>query len=245
LIMSPLPLFSQTLAWLNHAANAGQRDAQALLHLIARADKHDQDVAKFVDSYSSTIAALCRRLEALELVAGLRHPVKDAETTESDSVSDIAQRIVWRWGGGQDWAKAFNAAPPAPEDLAADQAMAANLSALLVKECGLYSPGSSTHDLLQRAAAMLVNHGLPARSATPPDPTPKDAARPTFLDAIRLAEGCHDYSGGHSGAEGKAWHGAIDTVVDVLKRAAEGPWDSQTKAVFGVGAEPQAGEVKA
>jgi formylglycine-generating enzyme required for sulfatase activity len=64
--MSSLPLPSQTLAWLNHAANAGQRDAQALLHLIARADQHDQDVAKFVDSYSSTIAALCRRLEALE-----------------------------------------------------------------------------------------------------------------------------------------------------------------------------------
>jgi hypothetical protein len=64
--MTPLPLPSQTLAWLKHAADAGQRDAQALLHLIARADKRDQDVAKFVDSYSSTIAALCRRLEALE-----------------------------------------------------------------------------------------------------------------------------------------------------------------------------------
>jgi formylglycine-generating enzyme required for sulfatase activity len=64
--MSPLPLPSQTLAWLNHAANAGQRDAQALLHLIARADKHDQDVAVFVDSYTHTIAAICRRLEALE-----------------------------------------------------------------------------------------------------------------------------------------------------------------------------------
>jgi NTP pyrophosphatase (non-canonical NTP hydrolase) len=37
-----------------------------MLHLIARADKRDQDVAEFVDSYSKTIAALCRRLEALE-----------------------------------------------------------------------------------------------------------------------------------------------------------------------------------
>jgi hypothetical protein len=64
--MSPLSLPPQTLAWLNHAADAGQRDAQALLHLIARADKHDQDVAIFVDSYSKTIAALCRRLDALE-----------------------------------------------------------------------------------------------------------------------------------------------------------------------------------
>jgi hypothetical protein len=77
------------------------------------------------------------------------------------------------------------------------------------------------------------------RTATQPAPEP----HPTFLDAIRLAEGCHDYSGGHSGAEGEAWHGAIDTVVAVLERAAVGPWDSQTRAVFGVGSEAQAGEV--
>ena len=62
--------------------------------------------------------------------------------------------------------------PPAPEDLAIDQMMAANLSALLIKECGLHSPESSAHDLLQRAAAMLVNYGLPARSAIPPAPEP-------------------------------------------------------------------------
>jgi hypothetical protein len=67
--------------------------------------------------------------------------------------------------------------------------------------------------------------------------------RPTFQDAIKLAQGCHDYSGGHSGAEGKAWHGAIDTVVAALKRAAVGPWDSQTRAVYGVGVEAGAGEV--
>ncbi len=67
-----------------------------------------------------------------------------------------------------------------------------------------------------------------------------DAPRPTYLDAIRLAEGCHDYSGGYSGLEGDAWHNAIDTVVGVLKRAAVKPWDSQTRAVFGVGAEAQA-----
>jgi hypothetical protein len=71
----------------------------------------------------------------------------------------------------------------------------------------------------------------------------RDAAHPTLQDAIKLAEGCHDYSGGHSGAEGEAWHGAIDTVVAVLKKATDGPWDSQTMAVFGVGSEAQAGEV--
>jgi hypothetical protein len=79
----------------------------------------------------------------------------------------------------------------------------------------------------------------PSAPATPPAPEP----RPTFQDTIRLAEGCHDYSGGHSGAKGEAWHGAISTVVGVLKRAAVGPWDSQTRAVFGVGVEAQAGEV--
>jgi hypothetical protein len=66
---------------------------------------------------------------------------------------------------------------------------------------------------------------------------------PTFQDAIHLAEGCHDYSGGHSGTEGEAWHGAIGTVVAVLKRAAVGPWDSQTMVVYGVGAEAGVGEV--
>jgi hypothetical protein len=91
--MMPLPLPAQTLTWLTHAKQAGQRDAQVLLHLIARADKRDQDVAEFVDSYSKTIAALCRRLGALERRAGLRHPVED-DATESDSVADIAQRIT-------------------------------------------------------------------------------------------------------------------------------------------------------
>jgi len=66
LIMSLLPLPSQTLAWLKHAADAGQCEPLVLLHLIARADKRDQDVGVFVNSYSKTIAALCRRLDALE-----------------------------------------------------------------------------------------------------------------------------------------------------------------------------------
>jgi hypothetical protein len=70
-----------------------------------------------------------------------------------------------------------------------------------------------------------------------------DAARPTFQDAISLAEGCHDYSGGHSGTEGEAWHGAIDTVVAALKRAAIKPWDCQLKAVYGIGVEAHAGDV--
>jgi hypothetical protein len=64
--MSTLPLPSQSLARLQWWAESGDHEAKALLHLLDRADKHDQDVAVFVDSYSKTIAALCRRLEALE-----------------------------------------------------------------------------------------------------------------------------------------------------------------------------------
>jgi hypothetical protein len=71
--MSLLPLATQTLAWLKHAADNGQCESLALLHLIARADARDQDVAeflghysRFLGSYSKTIAALCRRMEALE-----------------------------------------------------------------------------------------------------------------------------------------------------------------------------------
>jgi hypothetical protein len=113
--MSLLPLPTQTLAWLKHAADSGQCEPLALLHLIARADARDQDVAVFVDSYSKTIAALCRRLEALERGAGLRHPVEDAEAAGSDSVADTAQRITdYAAKAGltvQDWARAFNAAP--------------------------------------------------------------------------------------------------------------------------------------
>jgi hypothetical protein len=117
--MTPIPPLSPgLLASLRTDAEDGWNIVLALLHLIARADKRDQDVAKFVDSYSSTVAALCRRLEALELVAGLRHPVEDAEATESDSIADAAQRITDYAAKAcmtvDDWANALNAAPPVP-----------------------------------------------------------------------------------------------------------------------------------
>jgi hypothetical protein len=87
----------------------------------------------------------------------------------------------------------YAATPPAPEDLAADQAMAANLSALLIRESCLHSPVSSTHDLLQRAAAMLVNYGLPARSATPPAPEPEEVAKAVqWLLSMRELAGEHN-----------------------------------------------------
>lgn len=97
--------------------------------------------------------------------------------------------------------------------------------------------GETLEMLRDMISASLARWGHPHAAAP--------ALVPTYLDAIRLAQGCHDYSGGHSGAESEAWHGAIDTVVNVLKRAAIRPWDSQTMAVFGVGAEAQAGEMEA
>ena len=110
--MTPLPLPSQSLARLQSRAEGGHDDARVLLHLIARADKRDQDVAAFVDSYSSTIAALCRRLEALERGANLRQQDEDAEAAESDSVADAAQRITdYAAKAGMtvdDWAATFN-----------------------------------------------------------------------------------------------------------------------------------------
>jgi hypothetical protein len=86
--MSTLP--ETTLTWLNHAAEVGQGDAQVMLHLIAEVDQRDQAGAEFMDCYSRTIAALCRRLEALERGANLQRRDEDAEAAESDSVADTA-----------------------------------------------------------------------------------------------------------------------------------------------------------
>jgi hypothetical protein len=241
-----------------------------LLHLIARADKRDQDVGVFVNSYSKTIAALCRRLEALERGAGLRHPVED-DATESDSVSDTAQRITDT--ATQIRREAVELATASALDHAVLIAFAlgrepwstwlrkggclesahCELSDLMlavlarwghstppapvpgeVAELVAYLRRHSSHPEARRAATLLQ------QQCAPPAPEPG----PTFQDAIKLAEGCHDYSGGHSGAEGEAWHGALDTVVGVLKKAADGPWDSQTMAVFGVGVEAGAGELE-
>jgi hypothetical protein len=79
-------LSETTLAHLRHYAAAGQHDDIAILHLLARADKRDQDVAKFVDSYAKTIAALCRRLEALE--RGAKDPPTPAAPVDDGPVAD-------------------------------------------------------------------------------------------------------------------------------------------------------------
>jgi ABC-type transporter Mla subunit MlaD len=103
--MTPLFLPSQTLARLRSRAEGGHDDARVLLYLIARADKRDQEVAKFVDSYSSTIAALCRRLEDLERGANdLPTPaapvddssVADALTVAEAALADVAEGEIGR-----------------------------------------------------------------------------------------------------------------------------------------------------
>jgi len=67
-----------------------------MLHLLNRADANDQDVAKFLNhyssflgSYSKNIAALCRRLEALERAAGLRHLTPDAPADDAPSAEAL------------------------------------------------------------------------------------------------------------------------------------------------------------
>jgi hypothetical protein len=288
--MTPLPLSSQTLAWLNHAADAGQRDAQVLLHLIARADAQDQWFAKFTDSYSRTIAALCRRLEALERGANDLTAAPDPVEPEIEvcETCDGEGTIDERLGGistsnpaatcpdcdGVGEPRRFHRHPPAgpvpaPE---ADPSHIDQLAAIIRRVDGNNSMGAAAlaEAILERyPLAFLVDQRLTSPACLVIDCLPeglldllksepgrnkactavvsieplRDAPGPTFQDAIRLAEGCHDYSGGHSGTEGEAWHGAIGTVVAVLKRAAVGPWDSQTMVVYGVGAEAGVGEV--
>ena len=203
--MTTLPLPSQTLAWLNHAADAGQRDAQTLLHLITRADKRDQDVAVFVDSYSKTIAALCRRLEALERGAGLRHPVEDAEAAQPDSVADTAQRITdYAAQAGltvQDWAKAFNAAPvprqaPAatPTSDAPTEVVDGPVADALTKAEAVLTrvgdEGFDMHDIDEAATVLAAirpvmrQHGIRTSEFPPAAPAPAPATptpRPTAL----------------------------------------------------------------
>ena len=92
----------------------------------------------------------------------------------------------------------------------------------------------------------LDTHWLPFNALPLPAPQAGDVQppHPTFLDAIRLAQGCHDYSGGHSGQQGEAFQDGVGTVVAVLKKAAVRPWDPQTMAVFAIGSAPQAGEAQ-
>jgi hypothetical protein len=261
--MTPLPLPSQTLAWLKHAADSGSRGAQALLHLLARADKRDRDVAEFVDSYSRTIAAICRRLEALERGAkdlpAPEAPADDGPVANALLQAEAARDALKAEPEGEGLSLQWTDNMPPSEACRYDHCIAETpFGRFLItwKSWKEYDDPTvdetpwgdryaafNSVDNAKAACQQGMNERL-ARCGTPATP-PAPEPGPTFQDAIRLAEGCHDYSGGHSGAEGEAWHGAIDTVVAALKKATDGPWDSQTRAVYGVGVEAQAGEVEA
>jgi hypothetical protein len=302
-----------------------------MLHLINRADQRDQGAAEFVDSYSKTIAAICRRLEALERGANDLPaapvddtPVANALLRAEAALADIAEGLpdlpvegfeLIEWSETRCAKKALAtirpvmkehgirtsefppavpapgenlATPPAPEPGEVGELLTNNgvfkgahgieglLSADAFWEQQPYGTrlyyGDGIADYLHRGvlrsvATLLQRLATPAYLVVgrPPEgfldllksqpgevqicsagvsiEPLGDAPHPTFQDAIRLAEGCHDYLGGYTGAEGEAWHGAIDTVVGVLKKAAVGPWDSQLKAVYGVGSEAQADEL--
>jgi len=165
--MGPLPLPARTLKWLAHAEQTGQSDAQVLLHLLNRADANDQDVAKFLNSYNATIAALCRRLDALERAAGLRHPNADAKGTQSDSVADAVQRITDHAAKAglenQDWARLFSAATVPRQALAATPTSAAStpLPAALVEIIGNEFP-LLPDGKVDETGARAVIHGVAA-----------------------------------------------------------------------------------
>ena len=60
-----------------------------------------------------------------------------------------------------------------------------------------------------------------------------------FGDALRIARGCHDYSGGHhTDGDYDAYHHGIQTVINVLEAAEKaGLNDTQVAAVWCIGGE--------
>lgn len=57
----------------------------------------------------------------------------------------------------------------------------------------------------------------------------------TFADALRIARGCTDYGGGHSGAAHEAYQHGIRTVIQALEGARRD--DTQTAALLAMGGE--------
>lgn len=73
----------------------------------------------------------------------------------------------------------------------------------------------------------------------PMTPTPTPAVALDFSDALQIARGCSDYSGGYRGdpALFEAYQAGIATVVAALTAAAErGLQDRQVQVLHGIGA---------
>lgn len=59
-----------------------------------------------------------------------------------------------------------------------------------------------------------------------------------FDDAVRIARGCFDYSGGHRGSELETYHHGIQTVLNALEAAAKaGLNDTQVTALWRMGSQ--------
>jgi hypothetical protein len=207
--MMPLPLPTQTLTWLTHAEQAGQRDAQVMMHLLNRADANDQDVAKFLEhysgflgSYSKNIAALCRRLEALERAAG---PI-DARGYEGPTDEDLYSLAEQFHGDPvpamrralELWGNPLQGASAPGENLAtapgeADIDHVEQLAAIIRKVDGNHSIGAAAlaEAILERyPCAFLIDP-----PATPPAPVAEfdDQQREAVYQAVAEALGSGAY----------------------------------------------------
>ena len=142
---------------------------------------------------------------------------------------EFARAVLARWGNHS--ADASKMVSPAEGEVA-------ELVAWLREEAAEQSPGDSdglpsdVRDYLADATARLTRAAALLERQAAPVPV----AGPTFRDAIQLAQGCHDYSGGYGGTPcSDAFHAGIATVVSVLRKAGSGPWDQQIQIVFAVG----------
>ena len=58
----------------------------------------------------------------------------------------------------------------------------------------------------------------------------------TFNDAVRMARGCHDYSGGHHhDGHYDAFHHGVQTVINVLESAEKNGMDTQCAVLWRIG----------
>jgi hypothetical protein len=199
--MSTLPLPPETLAWLNHAADANQQDAQVMLHLLDRADAQDQWFTKFTDHYAKTIASVCRKLEALEALerGSSDRLIADTPAEDAPMVVDgpVVAALIEAESALADVAKGMAVSPRADECL--HWAEARCTEALAVIRRVMRQHGIRTSDL------------APAPTPPPADPAEKlvdrvisAMGRSTSFDnayaAIREVADWLDTQGHQSGA---------------------------------------------
>ena len=196
---------------------------------------------EFLEGHSSFL----RRTEPTDELAEI---LSNSATLLQQQATELAALREERFVAGQNrinqlWVDALDPSTQVP--LSAPQIK--KLRTVLDDHCDQGPPNGTMWKSQELEELMWAVEGWVSAATPLPAPPPGEAQppHPTFLDAIRLAQGCHDYSGGHSGPLGEAFQDGVGTVVTVLKKAAGKPWDFQTLAVFGVGSAPQAGEGEA